>query len=203
MFFWKFYYSITLWTVYIPEKYSIFTFWHIFPFSVVNCVKIFPPLFVCYFYSFKIFLEFCGILRAMASVEEINNKFLEMNITVSESALNKCEFVWNELFLRLLHDFYFVFIFVGLDLCNKYNLTAEELCDQWYAFTLTNLNGAAPTVNYLERLEKKEYQSSKAKNKIISTPKGKSSVSLIEDNSYPFIKMDIIYFHSFIYRYFL
>lgn len=80
----------------------------------------------------------------------------------------------------------FCYIIVGLELCNKYNLDAEDLCDQWYAFTITNLGGAAPTVEYLERLERKEYQSSKAKNKIVSTAKGKTSVPLIEDNSYPF-----------------
>lgn len=45
----------------------------------------------------------------------------------------------------------------------------------------------------LERLERKEYQGSKAKNKIITTKKGKSSVSLIADNPYPFFIIDIYF----------
>lgn len=81
-----------------------------------------------------------------------------------------------------LHDL----LFLGIELCNRYNLEAEDFCDQWYAFTISNLNGAAPTVENLEKLERKEYQSSKAKSKIITTPKGKSSTSIPEIDSYPF-----------------
>lgn len=78
----------------------------------------------------------------------------------------------------------FFFYFLGFELCSKYNLEAEDFCDQWYAFTISNLGGAAPTVENLEKLERKEYQSLKAKNKIIATPKGKPSASEID--SYPF-----------------
>lgn len=81
--------------------------------------------------------------------------------------------------------FVFLLFFVGFELCNKYNLEAEDFCDQWYAFTISNLGGAAPTVENLDKLERKEYQSSKAK-KIISTPRGKSTASISEIDSYPF-----------------
>lgn len=33
----------------------------------------------------------------------------------------------------------------------------EDLCDQWFAYTATNLKEAEPTVEALEAMERKEY----------------------------------------------
>ncbi|XP_057655272.1 DNA polymerase alpha subunit B [Diorhabda carinulata] len=70
----------------------------------------------------------------MTSIEEIKSYFQELNIVVNDAILNKC-----------------------LELCATYNIDAEDFCDQWYAFTASNLNGAPPTIEDLEKMERKEF----------------------------------------------
>lgn len=117
----------------------------------------------------------------MTSLDEIKSKFLDMNIDVDSTVLEKCK-------LKISSYYKFNFSFQGFTICTKYNLDAEDFCDEWYAYTISNLSGAAPTVEYLEQFERKEYQSSKAKHRVISTPRAKPSTSTSVANSYPFDK---------------
>lgn len=61
-----------------------------------------------------------------------------------------------------------------MELCDKYNVNAEDLCDQWFAYAATNLKGAEPTIESLEAMERKEYakysKHIESKRKSISTP---------------------------------
>ncbi|CAG9834964.1 unnamed protein product [Diabrotica balteata] len=70
----------------------------------------------------------------MVTKDEISACFEELNIAVVDAVLNKC-----------------------LELCVAYNLEAEEFCDQWYAFTASNYNGALPTIELVEKMERKEF----------------------------------------------
>lgn len=64
-------------------------------------------------------------------------------------------------------------------------MTAEELVDQWFAYTSSILRGAAPTVRYLGDMERKELNNRK-----------KPSSYVVEDpKTYPFIKI-MVYFKS-------
>ncbi|KAG5890207.1 hypothetical protein JTB14_028749 [Gonioctena quinquepunctata] len=86
-----------------------------------------------------------------SSREEIANYFEELNIPASDEVLDKC-----------------------LEMCMKYSIEAEDFCDQWYAFTVSNLNGAVPTLEHLDKMERKEFQKNKEKTfsrQSISTPK--------------------------------
>ncbi|XP_050300940.1 DNA polymerase alpha subunit B [Anthonomus grandis grandis] len=69
----------------------------------------------------------------MVTKENILEQFEMFNINPSEAILMKC-----------------------VELCEKYNIDEEAFVEQWFAFTTSNLKGAAPTIEYLERLERKE-----------------------------------------------
>lgn len=51
---------------------------------------------------------------------------------------------------------------LGLDLCTTYNVDPVEFVEQWMAFSLSHLNGAEPTLDYLNDLERKELANKKA-----------------------------------------
>ncbi|CAH0551259.1 unnamed protein product [Brassicogethes aeneus] len=72
----------------------------------------------------------------MATVEEIKRFFLDVNIIPTASVLDKC-----------------------LELCQNYNIEAENFVDEWFAYTTSNLNGALPTIEELEKMERKERNS--------------------------------------------
>ncbi|KAF7268054.1 hypothetical protein GWI33_018796 [Rhynchophorus ferrugineus] len=74
----------------------------------------------------------------MASKEEILGQFQLYNINPTSDVIEKC-----------------------LSLCVSYNIESEELVDQWVAYTSSNLRGEAPTVEHLEKMERKEYQKNK------------------------------------------
>lgn len=44
-----------------------------------------------------------------------------------------------------------------MQICTTYDVSAEDLFDQWCAYTASNLNGAEPTVHTLEAMERKEF----------------------------------------------
>lgn len=75
--------------------------------------------------------------------------------------------------------------FVGLEICNKNGFEAEEFCDEWYAFAISNLSEADPTLEGLEKFERK-YHSSKGKNKVASTSNVEILAPSYKFNSYPF-----------------
>lgn len=45
-----------------------------------------------------------------------------------------------------------------VELCRKYDISAEDFVDQYMAYTLSYLNGAPPTLVSLAQLERKELQ---------------------------------------------
>ncbi|CAG9813400.1 unnamed protein product [Phaedon cochleariae] len=97
------------------------------------------------------------------SKEEIASYFQELNISASNDVLNKC-----------------------LEMCIAYNIGAEDFCDQWYAYTASNLNGALPTVDHLQKMERKEFQNNREQSfsrQTLSTPKQSSYI--VSDDSYP------------------
>ncbi|CAG9860388.1 unnamed protein product [Phyllotreta striolata] len=71
---------------------------------------------------------------------ELRSEFEALNIIIDEAALDTCEY-----------------------LCHLYHIKSGDFCDQWLAFTLTNLKGANPTVEYLEKMERKELMNRKKK----------------------------------------
>ncbi|KAH1006955.1 hypothetical protein HUJ04_004242 [Dendroctonus ponderosae] len=74
----------------------------------------------------------------MASVDDITGQFELFNIKPTNEVVSKC-----------------------LDLCLKYNISGEDMVDQWFAYTTSVLNGAAPSLEYLEKLERKELMKKK------------------------------------------
>lgn len=112
----------------------------------------------------------------MATKEEISSYFQELNVTINDEVLSKCKY-----------DFFIVnpiinIQLVGFELCNIYNIDAEYFCDQWYAYAASNVGGAAPTIEHLEKLERKEFQKNKDQQSF-STPKRQFNVA---EDLYPF-----------------
>uniref|UniRef100_A0A6P7EZK2 DNA polymerase alpha subunit B n=1 Tax=Diabrotica virgifera virgifera TaxID=50390 RepID=A0A6P7EZK2_DIAVI len=95
---------------------------------------LFAPKFWLIRVSGVIFNSLTKKIIKMATKDEISAGFEELNIKVVDSVLNKC-----------------------LELCIAYNLEAEDFCDQWCAFTASNYNGALPTIELLEKMERKEF----------------------------------------------
>ncbi|KAF5274106.1 hypothetical protein FQR65_LT04504 [Abscondita terminalis] len=61
-------------------------------------------------------------------------------------------------------------------LCNTYNLSAEDLADQWGAYSISNLKNSIPTIEGLNLMERKEFKQNKDysfSNKTLSTPSRK------------------------------
>lgn len=53
--------------------------------------------------------------------------------------------------------------FLGLEISAVYQLdNAAEFVEQWMSFSISNLGGAEPTVEYLRNMEIKEYQNKAA-----------------------------------------
>lgn len=51
---------------------------------------------------------------------------------------------------------------IGLDLCTNYGIDAVDFVEQWMAFSVSNLQGAEPTLDYLTDMERKELANAKA-----------------------------------------
>ncbi|CAH1970977.1 unnamed protein product [Acanthoscelides obtectus] len=93
----------------------------------------------------------------MYTTKDIASQFSQFNITVEEKVLEKC-----------------------LELCARYNIEPEDLCDQWYAFAATNLNGAEPTLPHLEKLERNVLEKEKrnaGSHVTIATPKRQETIA--------------------------
>ncbi|CAG9565352.1 unnamed protein product [Danaus chrysippus] len=70
----------------------------------------------------------------MATEELVTEQFKFLGIEVSKEVLSKC-----------------------VSICTEYDVDAETFIEQWMAFSLTTLNGASPTLDNLELLEKREF----------------------------------------------
>ncbi|XP_066154833.1 DNA polymerase alpha subunit B [Euwallacea fornicatus] len=70
----------------------------------------------------------------MASLrDDIVGQFELFNIKPSEAEISKC-----------------------LQICTRHNVSGEDMVDQWFAYSSSELGGAAPTVAHLESLERKK-----------------------------------------------
>uniref|UniRef100_A0A1I8PVD8 DNA polymerase alpha subunit B N-terminal domain-containing protein n=2 Tax=Stomoxys calcitrans TaxID=35570 RepID=A0A1I8PVD8_STOCA len=55
-------------------------------------------------------------------------------------------------------------LYRSVDLCSSYNIEdAAEFVEQWVAFSISNLNGAEPTVDHLNEFERKVFQAKRDK----------------------------------------
>lgn len=97
----------------------------------------------------------------MALYEEISSNFDFLGIRATEKVIAKCKCHYF-LGYRITKCIFKTINFIGVEICNNQHVTAEELVDQWCAYTASNLHGAEPTVEALETMERKEY--SKLKN---------------------------------------
>ncbi|XP_066259432.1 DNA polymerase alpha subunit B [Euwallacea similis] len=71
----------------------------------------------------------------MASLrDDIIGQFELFNIKPSEAEISKC-----------------------LQICTRYNVSGEDMVDQWFAYSSSELGGTAPTVAHLESLERKKF----------------------------------------------
>ncbi|XP_037943685.1 DNA polymerase alpha subunit B-like [Teleopsis dalmanni] len=59
----------------------------------------------------------------------------------------------------------------GLDLCVSYHIDAAELVEQWMAYSISNLKGAEPTVDYFNDFERKVFQARRDKELAASNKK--------------------------------
>lgn len=59
-------------------------------------------------------------------------------------------------------------------------MSPEELCDQWFAYTASNLKDVEPTVQALQDMERKEYA---RYNKQVKKAAGTPSSSKLNKNS--------------------
>lgn len=66
--------------------------------------------------------------------------------------------------------------FQGVSLCEEYDVDAETFIEQWMAFSLSHLNSAAPSVENLELLARKEF-SKRAANRLNAPAKETPSSS--------------------------
>lgn len=92
-------------------------------------------------------------------------------------------------------------LFEGVSLCVEYAVDAESLTEQWMAFSLNHLNGAAPTMENLDMFARKEF--SKRAANYLNTPAKEAARSSTGSSltvygtpisaQYPFIRM----FHVF------
>lgn len=64
--------------------------------------------------------------------------------------------------------------FQGVSLCEEYDVDAETFIEQWMAFSLSHLNGAAPSIENLELLARKEF-SKRAASRLNAPAKTSSS----------------------------
>ncbi|XP_045502628.1 DNA polymerase alpha subunit B isoform X1 [Colias croceus] len=75
----------------------------------------------------------------MATEELVTEQFQFLGIEVQKDVLRKC-----------------------VSLCEEYNVDPETFIEQWMAFSLTNLNGAAPSIDNLNLLETREFSKNNA-----------------------------------------
>ncbi|GBP79987.1 DNA polymerase alpha subunit B [Eumeta japonica] len=70
----------------------------------------------------------------MATEELVKEQFEFLGIDIDSIVLAKC-----------------------VKLCEEYNIDPETLVEQWMAYSVSNLNGAPPTEEHLNALERKEF----------------------------------------------
>lgn len=88
---------------------------------------------------------------------------------------------------------------LGVQLCNEYSVTDPvEFVERWMAFSISNLNGADPTLDNLNDMERKEFAHWKHVNdsKIKSTTNKPQNNSVSYDNYPDDDIMDSYGFHT-------
>lgn len=138
---------------------------------------------------FYIRFALSSILQKMASEQLVTEQFQFLGIEVENEVLSKCKYLFVATSLVYAHVFTIWFAlkvvvllepqnecsrlflywnlttFQGVTLCEEYGVDAETFTEQWMAFSLTHLSGAAPTVENLDLLARKEF-SKRAANRL-------------------------------------
>ncbi|XP_060534096.1 DNA polymerase alpha subunit B [Cylas formicarius] len=112
----------------------------------------------------------------MTSVEDILQQLQILNIEPPENVINKC-----------------------LAICSNHNLGAEEFVEQWIAYTTSHLNGENPTLENLDKMERKVLQKGKdRKNQSMKNSAQTSQPPVSEDSSSVSINERAVYFSGLI-----
>lgn len=118
--------------------------------------------------------------------EELLANFESLGVNVTEDVIEKCELL-NSLLGYIVKKREKPL--VGVQLCRKYDVSAEELCDQWFAYTASNLKEIEPTVQALEAMEIKEFAKHSRQvvaKQVVSTPTSSKFNKSANDRGYPF-----------------
>lgn len=118
----------------------------------------------------------------MVSTTEIAEQFDELGLEPTGAILEQCLLLVSFGTRTKLSEKNF---FAGVHLCNEYNITDPvEFVERWMAFSISHLNGADPTLDNLNDLERKEFANFKhandAKNKSTSN-KQQNNTSSYDD----------------------
>lgn len=110
----------------------------------------------------------------MVTREEIAVLFQDLQTNPSNEVLDKCKFNDKQITLRLCFPTVslvnkFVLLILGVSMCHDYNISAEDLVDEWHAYAASKLRDATPSLEALTNLERKELLNRK-KNVSVSTP---------------------------------
>lgn len=163
----------------------------------------------------------------MASERLVTEQFQFLGIEVQDEVLAKCKYlspkhIWvfylyslinlPELSTNFVRNLCFkvvsllnLLLFKGVSLCDEYSIDAESLTEQWMAFSLNHLNGAAPTLENLDVFARKEF--SKRPANYLNAPSKEAARSSTGSSlmvygapvpaQYPFIRMFHV-FHCFL-----
>lgn len=107
----------------------------------------------------------------MSTADSLREQFDELGVEPSDDVIGKCRnlkisFRENLQCLHSSHTFFLLLSTLsGLDMFADYNLDDPvEFVEKWMAFSISNLNGAEPTVDLLNDFEIKEFKNKKPSN---------------------------------------
>lgn len=117
----------------------------------------------------------------MISTETIAEQFEELGLEPSAAILERCMLIRLSMKRTIQRLIVNCFWFQGVHLCVEYSITdAVEFVERWVAFSLTHLNGADPTLDNLNELERKEFEKN---SKNANNAKNKSTSNKTDNNS--------------------
>lgn len=107
------------------------------------------------------------------NIEALREQFDELGVDPSTEVLEKCK--CSAFHLQFHKIIYFQ---IGLEIGEKNDVDdAVEFVEKWMAFSISNLNGADPTVQYLTEMENREFNKAQ-KNQTRKRPAAEKSSNL-------------------------
>lgn len=101
----------------------------------------------------------------MVSVETLKEQFDELGVDPSDDVVEKCEFSGIGSKSAIIHFIVYFYSFSGLELGSIYHLDDPvEFVEKWMAFSISHLDGAEPTVQFLIDFENKELKNQNKSN---------------------------------------